>query len=93
MPFNLTQSKKKPVENSASNNPSLAEGVQKWEKKTPERFHTTRHGEVYRNPEKFEARGPTLAHTPQLSAVKRHRPVYALSREAMEQKELEEMKK
>lgn len=35
----------------------------------------------------------TEAHTPQLMAVKRHRPVYALSREAKEQFEFEEMKK
>lgn len=26
----------------------MAEGVRQWEKKTPERFHTSRHGEVYR---------------------------------------------
>lgn len=47
VPFNLTVSKKKNVQNSTSN-PSMAEGVQKWEKKTPERFHTSRQGEVYR---------------------------------------------
>ena len=26
----------------------MAEGVRRWEKKTPERFHTSRIGEVYR---------------------------------------------
>lgn len=85
--------KKKPLQTAASYNPSMAEGVQKWEKKTPERFHSTRHGEVYKNPEKFESRGPTLAHTPQLSAVKRHRPIHAVSREVAEEREIEEMKK
>lgn len=35
----------------------------------------------------------TEAHTPQLTAVKRHRPVHVLSREAREQCEIEEMKK
>ena len=35
----------------------------------------------------------TEAHTPQLMAVKRHRPVHALSREEKEKKELEDMKK
>lgn len=29
-------------------NPSMAEGVQRWEKKTPERFHTSKTGEVFR---------------------------------------------
>ena len=27
---------------------SMAEGVHRFEKKTPERFHSSRHGEVYR---------------------------------------------
>lgn len=71
----------------------MAEGLQRWEKKTPERFHSSRHGEVYRVVEKFELRSATEAHTPQLSAVKRHRPVHALSREALEAQEVEEMKK
>jgi hypothetical protein len=35
----------------------------------------------------------TEAHTPQLMAAKRHRPVHALSREEKERNELEEMKK
>lgn len=47
MPFNLTESKKKVVQVGQSN-PSMAEGVQNWQKKTPERFHSSRHGEVYR---------------------------------------------
>lgn len=47
MPFNLTESKKKVVQ-VAQSNPSMAEGVQNWQKKTPERFHSSRHGEVYR---------------------------------------------
>ena len=47
MPFNLTESKKK-LGQAAQSNPSMAEGVQNWQKKTPERFHSSRHGEVYR---------------------------------------------
>ncbi|EFX86820.1 hypothetical protein DAPPUDRAFT_312758 [Daphnia pulex] len=91
MPFNLTESKKKVVQ-VAQSNPSMAEGVQNWQKKTPERFHSSRHGEVYRMVERVEMR-TTEAHTPQLMAAKRHRPVHALSREEKERNELEEMKK
>ena len=47
VPFKLTVSKKKSNQTVLAN-PSMAEGVQKWEKKTPERFHSSRHGEVYR---------------------------------------------
>ena len=35
----------------------------------------------------------TQAHTPQLTAFKRHRPVNAVSREKKEEMEMEEMKK
>ena len=35
----------------------------------------------------------TQAHTPHLTAVKRHRPVHAVSREEKEKMEMEEMKK
>lgn len=91
VPFNLTESKKKIVQTVPAN-PSMAEGVQNWQKKTPERFHSSRHGEVYRMVERVEMRS-TEAHTPQLMAAKRHRPVHVLSREEKEQNELEEMKK
>jgi hypothetical protein len=46
VPFNLTEPKRKVT--NVTSNPSMAEGVQRWEKKTPERFHTSRHGEVFR---------------------------------------------
>jgi len=88
IPFNLTLPKKKLVQN---NSQSMAEGVRQWEKKTPERFHTSRHGEVYR-PERVELHC-TEAHTPKLTTFKRHRPVNAISREAREIREVEEMKK
>ena len=92
-PFNLTEPrKKKPLQTALSFQPSLAEGVQRWEKKTPERFHSTRHGQVYTAVEKFEMRS-TEAHTPQLTAFKRHRKIHALSREALEDREIEDMKK
>lgn len=42
---------KKKVTRTSVTNPSMAEGVQKWEKKTPERFHSLRHGEVFRGVE------------------------------------------
>jgi len=42
----LTEPKRKVT--NVTSNPSMAEGVQRWEKKTPERFHTSRHGEVFR---------------------------------------------
>ena len=45
VPFNLTMPKRK-VNPAASNRPSMAEGIQRWEKKTPDRFHSLRHGEV-----------------------------------------------
>ena len=35
----------------------------------------------------------TEAHTPQLSTLKRHRPVHAISQQVREQREIEEMKK
>lgn len=91
VPFNLTEPKRKVT--NVTSNPSMAEGVQRWEKKTPERFHTSRHGEVFRMVERFEQRTTTEAHTPHLTAVKRHRTVHAVSREVKEQKEFEEMKK
>lgn len=47
VPFNLTIPKKKVVK-TISENPSMAESIQKWEKKTPERFHSNRHGEPFR---------------------------------------------
>jgi len=88
IPFNLTMPKKKLVR---SNSQSMAEGVRLFEKKTPERFHTSRHGEVFR-PERVELHC-TEAHTPKLTTFKRHRPVHAVSREVREQREVEEMKK
>ena len=59
MPFNLTIPKKK-VLKTVSENPSLAEGVRKWEKKTPERFHTNRHGEPFRFTEVRKSQQPKL---------------------------------
>ena len=44
MPFNLTAPKRRVTE--ALGNPSMAEGVERWEKKTPERFHSLRTGQV-----------------------------------------------
>jgi len=88
IPFNLTMPKRKVVQSISQ---SMAEGVHRFEKKTPERFHSSRHGEVYR-PERVEMHC-TEAHTPQLSTLKRHRPVHAISQQVREQREIEEMKK
>ncbi|KAG8185563.1 hypothetical protein JTE90_017567 [Oedothorax gibbosus] len=86
-PFNLTEAKKRKYEDPYL---SMAEKIAAFQKKTPERYHSSSNKEyqpqAHWNPPKL------VAKTPNLQACKRRRVAHVISKEEQENKEIEEMK-
>ncbi|XP_064610815.1 targeting protein for Xklp2-A-like [Liolophura sinensis] len=92
-PFNLTESKKRPEENTgACVFKSMAETIKDFHRRTPDRFRTKLKDPSPRMRSKSPPHKLTLPKTPSLETRSRSRPVHAPSQEELEEQELEMIK-